>query len=977
MSGSRGRAGRVAVVAVAVGLAVVAAASAGGGPAAPAHAGRPTLAGLESAVAEIALAAGSRGSAAAVREAQRAGLDTSGARVEVVVRMQPGFDSAVRAALASRGATVERAHGSLVKALVPVAELESLGRAPGVGRVEAPQRFHVAAVTGEGVAAANADVFHLDGLRGAGVKIGIFDAGFGQYGLRQVAGELPSGSALKTLNYCHDFEGHIHGTGVAEIVHDLAPEAELHLICIEDAVDMAAATDYAIANGIQIVNQSGGFINTSRGDGSGGPDTPDGIVARARAAGILWVASAGNSAKYHWSGSFVDADGDGVGEFAGGDETNDFSTRAGEQVCAYLKWDAWPTTAIDYDLMLTTPAGAILGGSFSAQTGSQQPLEGFCFPSSTESTYALAIRGPPGSAPLRFDIFVAASARGTLQHQVAAGSLIEPASGPQALAVGAVCWESGALASYSSQGPMIGGGTKPDIAGFDSVTSVTYGGFSICEKSGFAGTSASSPHVAAAAALLKQQHPGFGPAELQAALEAAAADLGAPGKDNAYGAGRLRLPVRPTPTTSFPSSVGRRTAVLAGTVKPHRWEGRAFFEYSTDPNFGTAATTTPVQFAAAAGELPLAVQVDGLEPTTSYHARLVVENEHGVRRATPVGFTTTSASAPTLSTSPPTNRGQTGVTLNGLVNANNAATTYSFEYGPSPSLGLATPAGSLGGDTTAAVSAALTGLSPGTVYYYRLSGSNSFGSAQSALGSFATLPNAPPVVATGAASAVGSSSATVSATVDPRGNPTTYAFEYGTSPALGASTAAAVLAAGDAPQAVSTTLTGLAPTTTYYYRVVATNSAGGPVAGAVAAFTTAAAPPPPPPPPPAAPPPPAPQPPPVVAPPFVPTTVSPTTTTGAAGRTWTGSAHPNVFRGGAGPDRIDGRAGADRLFGGGGNDRITGGPGRDVIDGGAGNDRILARDKARDSIRCGAGRDTVVADKIDSVARDCEVVGRR
>ena len=77
------------------------------------------------------------------------------------------------------------------------------------------------------------------------------------------------------------------------------------------------------------------------------------------------------------------------------------------------------------------------------------------------------------------------------------------------------------------------------------------------------------------------------------------------------------------------------------------------------------------------------------------------------------------------------------------------------------------------------------------------------------------------------------------------------------------------------------------------------------------------------------------------------------TATGAAGRTWTGSAHPNVFRGGAGPDRIDGRAGDDRLFGGAGNDRITGGPGRDVIDGGAGNDRILARDQdARlDSLR--------------------------
>ena len=148
------------------------------------------------------------------------------------------------------------------------------------------------------------------------MKIGIVDAGFAQYGLRQLGGDLPSDSAVKTKNFCADFEQHVHGTGVAEVVHEVAPDAELHLICIEDAVDMAAAADYAIANGIHIVNQSGGFFNTSRGDGSGGPDSPDGIVARARAAGILWVASAGNSAKHHWSGTFVDADGDGLGEFA-------------------------------------------------------------------------------------------------------------------------------------------------------------------------------------------------------------------------------------------------------------------------------------------------------------------------------------------------------------------------------------------------------------------------------------------------------------------------------------------------------------------------------------------------------------------------------------------------------------------------------------------------------------------------------------
>ena len=140
----------------------------------------------------------------------------------------------------------------------------------------------------------------------------------------------------------------------------------------------------------------------------------------------------------------------------------------------------------------------------------------------------------------------------------------------------------------------------------------------------------------------------------------------------------------------------------------------------------------------------MSVQVDGLEPTTTYHVRLVVENEHGSRRGSPVSFTTASAAAPTVSLAGPTGRGQTGVTLNGLVNANNATASYAFEYGTTPSLGASTASGSIGGDTTQPVSAVLGGLAPGTLYHYRLTATNSFGSVQSTVGTFTTMPNAAP-----------------------------------------------------------------------------------------------------------------------------------------------------------------------------------------------------------------------------------------
>ena len=75
-------------------------------------------------------------------------------------------------------------------------------------------------------------------------------------------------------------------------------------------------------------------------------------------------------------------------------------------------------------------------------------------------------------------------------------------------------------------------------------------------------------------------------------------------------------------------------------------------------------------------------------------------------------------------------------------------------------------------------------------------------------------------------------------------------------------------------------------------------------------------------------------------------------------------------------DRITGTAYADRLSGGGGNDRLAGRAGRDVLEGGAGNDVIDARDGEVDTIRCGAGRDSVLADAGDRVAKDCESVRR-
>jgi Ca2+-binding RTX toxin-like protein len=89
-------------------------------------------------------------------------------------------------------------------------------------------------------------------------------------------------------------------------------------------------------------------------------------------------------------------------------------------------------------------------------------------------------------------------------------------------------------------------------------------------------------------------------------------------------------------------------------------------------------------------------------------------------------------------------------------------------------------------------------------------------------------------------------------------------------------------------------------------------------------------------------------------------------------------------------DEIDGKGGDDTIEGGNGDDRIVGGPGRDTINAEAGpnscnflvcrglfgNDWVDVRDGEKDTVTCGPGTDTVIADAIDEIAADCEKVDR-
>jgi subtilisin family serine protease len=476
-------------------------------------------------------------------------------RVRVVV--ESGAPADARRVIEAAGGTVERSWRNLVQADLPRSAVPALRRRASVEAVRAPMRMFLDAVGGEEVAASLAPAWHAKGFTGKGVKVAIIDGGFIGLADRQAQGDLPA--SLVTRDICGGrFNTETeHGTAVAEIVHEMAPEAQLYLICVDTEVDLAAAAAFAKVEGAHVISHSAGWFGEMRGDGSG----PIGaIVADARAAGILWVNSAGNSAQTHWSGTYVSADGDRVHDWAPGDEGNTFVWPNDTEICGFLRWDEWSGGASDFDLVLFHSAtGTLLAASDDVQGGDKPPVEGLCVGqrSGTDLTVAWGIEAYSVKSAPRMDLFVFDE---PLQYQTPAGSLAEPATSAAALSVGALCWQTRQPEFFTSQGPTIDGRVKPDIAGHDSVSGATYGGFTGCAESAFAGTSAAAPEVSGAAALVKQAFPKFGPDQLQQYLLKSARDMAAAGMDNVTGAGELQLPKAPDvvpPTSRALASTGR------------------------------------------------------------------------------------------------------------------------------------------------------------------------------------------------------------------------------------------------------------------------------------------------------------------------------------------------------------------------------------------------------------------------------------
>ncbi|MBN1694575.1 S8 family serine peptidase [candidate division WOR-3 bacterium] len=470
-------------------------------------------------------------------------------RVVVTVLTKPGITTANIDGnnLRAFGSRIQAKANHSMRVEIPISELENVATSiKDFAEIIPPMRPKEHAVTSEGVALMNADHWHSVGDSGSGVKVAVIDGGFTSLINAQTEGDIPSSYTS------HDFTGTglqtgtPHGTAVAEAIFDLVPNAEFYLYKIADVTDFENAKDTCISNGVDIVNHSMGWFNT--GGYYDGTGFICNIVNNALSNGILWVNSAGNSAEDHYRSIFAD-DGSGYHAFGSGnvnpigpDPTHVWLHDPGEAIIITLNWDDYIYSNQDYDLYLArydtipTPHWSIVASSTERQTGSSYPEETIVYTNPyANGMYGVAVKEYSTSDDWDFTLFDLSRSFG---YHTNSSSLTDPGTITDVVTVGAINrinYTSGPQETFSSQGPTTDGRTKPDVAAPDNCNSYAYGYWS--------GTSLSSPHTAGVCALIKSRFPGYNNSEIRDYLYTnCTVDLGASGKDNVYGWGKVEMP---------------------------------------------------------------------------------------------------------------------------------------------------------------------------------------------------------------------------------------------------------------------------------------------------------------------------------------------------------------------------------------------------------------------------------------------------
>ncbi len=498
-------------------------------------------------------------------------IDDSG-RVQVYVHSKDDVGTAADAAGRAGGLVQHRDdRDGIVQALVPISGINHLAASSSVKFVRLPD-YGVAqagSVTTEGDSILKANLARADhGMDGTGVRVGVISTGVGGLSSSQASGDLPAvNTTTCNVSGSDPTSTGAEGTAMLEIVHDIAPGAQLSFGHFSTSLEFNAAVSCLAANNDVVVDDIA-WLNQGPYDGTSYISMNTTAALNSGSSPIrAYMTSAGNLRLQHYQEPYQGCGGGTDQLFSATSNTVDFAgvgahcynpivVPAGETLSAWLEWnDPWGASCNDYDLYLfDSGLTTTLASSQNPQTCSQIPAEDVHWQnlSSTSVVVDLAINNYNGLAASRtFDLFATTNVLPGPQPNFYTPSSSIPNqadAGGGVVTVGAIdATDPGndTVYYYSSLGPTNDGRTKPDITGIDGVSVTGDGGFG----SPFYGTSAAAPHIAGIAALLLQckpslkagepgDNPGADRTALRTGLLSHAVDLGAPGTDNVFGAGR-------------------------------------------------------------------------------------------------------------------------------------------------------------------------------------------------------------------------------------------------------------------------------------------------------------------------------------------------------------------------------------------------------------------------------------------------------